>query len=168
MPIYNEKPASLIEAVQSIIDVVYPKESIVVYLSFDSEEESPLFMCLMEFLTNKPFPMGGYPRRTVITHANIIFVINRFSHGGKRNVQAMTYKEIVDTYKGMERGIFVILIDSDIILYPDCLLEFLHAMENNRNLVGMTGYISPMLDISNIDHRKPPISFCTCKMLSML
>lgn len=143
MPIYNEDPDALTTAVQSIVDCVYPARSMAVYLSFDSDEPSELFMHLMKFLTNgsEP-PIGGYPPRTHIIYQKVHFIINRFPHGGKRNTQALTFAEISRTYAGKERGTFVLFIDSDIILYEDCMIEFVRAMERNKQLVGMTGFIS--------------------------
>lgn len=143
MPIYNEEPDALTRAVQSVVDAVYPSRSMAVYLSFDNDEESELYLHLMNFLTKgAPRPQGGYARRTHIIYQKVHFIINRFPHGGKRHTQALTFNEIKRTYAGKERGTFVLFIDSDIILYEDCMIEFVRAMEKNKQLVGMTGFIS--------------------------
>ncbi|KAI8894370.1 chitin synthase-domain-containing protein [Globomyces pollinis-pini] len=143
MPIYNEDPEALTTAVQSVVDSIYPASKMVVYLSFDSDEMSDLVVHLLNFLTGgaEP-PNGGYGKHITLVYQEVHFVINLFPHGGKRNTQALTFQEISLTYAGRERGTYVLFIDSDIILHKDCMLEFLRAMETNKDLVGMTGFIS--------------------------
>jgi chitin synthase len=144
MPIYNEEPEALVTAVQSIVDSVYPSYAIAVYLSFDSDEHSDLFLYLMKFLTKSDSRSYGNKKRFHVVYQGINFIINLFPHGGKRNTQALTFQEISNSYKGREKGTFVLFIDSDIILHGDCMLEFLRALEKNKQLVGMTGFISAM------------------------
>jgi chitin synthase len=144
MPIYNEEPEALVTAVQSIVDCVYPSYAIAVYLSFDSDEHSDLFIHLMKFLTNSDQKLFGTKKRFHVAYHGINFIINLFPHGGKRVTQAKTFQEISNTYRGREKGTFVMFIDSDIILHGDCMLEFLRALEKNKQLVGMTGFISAM------------------------
>lgn len=147
MPIYNEEPEALVTAVQSIVDSVYPSYAIAVYLSFDSDEQSELFLYLMKFLTKSDQKNYGTKKRFHVVYQGINFIINLFPHGGKRMTQARTFQEISNSYRGREKGTFVLFIDSDIILHGDCMLEFLRALEKNKNLVGMTGFISAMYSL---------------------
>ncbi|KAJ3322188.1 hypothetical protein HDV06_003248 [Boothiomyces sp. JEL0866] len=143
MPIYNEDKDALINAVESIVQSVYPANKMVVYLSFDSDEISDLYLHLMKYLAGgEELPKSAYRERVLIIYQRIHFIVNRFPHGGKRNTQAATFEQITDAYEGREKGTFVLFIDSDIILHRDCMLEFLRAMEDNKEMVGMTGFIS--------------------------
>lgn len=70
------------------------------------------------------------------------FIINGFPHGGKRATQALTFKQITHDFAGLEENTYLLYIDSDIALHPDSMIEFIKAMEKNKSLVGMTGFIS--------------------------
>ncbi|KAJ3357894.1 hypothetical protein HDU91_005361 [Kappamyces sp. JEL0680] len=142
MPIYNEDPEALILAVESVCASIYPKHRITVYLSFDNEEEDVLVQTLMKHLVGRPTQPGGWAKCLKLTYKDVNFVINMFPHGGKRNAQAMTFRQIAHDFRGRELDSFVLYLDSDIILYQDAMLEFLRAMEKNKKLVGMTGFIS--------------------------
>ncbi|KAL5040488.1 hypothetical protein RTP6_007488 [Batrachochytrium dendrobatidis] len=143
MPIYNEEPEALINGVKSVVDSIYPSARVTVFLSFDYDQESPLFLHLMKFLTQNPTEEPGrYSNRTVLYYKGVQFVINRFPHGGKRGTQAHTFQQIKQMYSAVESQTYVLFVDSDIILYPDCMIEFVRAMEKGKNLVGMTGFIS--------------------------
>ncbi|KAH6600209.1 hypothetical protein BASA50_002477 [Batrachochytrium salamandrivorans] len=143
MPIYNEDPEALVTAVKSVVDSIYPTARITVFLSFDNDEESSLFLYLMKYLTQSANEQPGqFTNRTVVYYKGVQFVVNRFPHGGKRGTQSRTFQQIKEMYSIVEEHTFVLFIDSDIILYPDCMIEFVRAMEKGKNLIGMTGFIS--------------------------
>ncbi|KAL2915570.1 hypothetical protein HK105_204972 [Polyrhizophydium stewartii] len=145
MPIYNEEPDALKTAVESVIDCIYPKSRITIFLSFDDNKESNLFLELMSHLTSTPVnKLGKFAPRVTLYYKGAYFIINRFPHGGKRNAQALTFEQINEMYGPVEDKTYVLFIDSDIVLYPDCMIEFVRAMEKSRHLVGMTGFISAM------------------------
>ncbi|KAJ3342408.1 hypothetical protein HDU91_000543, partial [Kappamyces sp. JEL0680] len=142
MPIYNEEPEALLMAVESIVNSCYPKERITVYLSFDNDEENELVRALFKHFTGHETLVGGWKKCTTLRYRDVTFVINQFPHGGKRNTQAQTFKQIVRDFAGREMDSFVLYLDSDIVLHKDAMLEFLRAMEQNKSLIGMTGFIS--------------------------
>ena len=143
MPIYNEDPAALCMAVDSVFGLIYPKTKLVLYLSFDSDEQSELFMHLMDHLgEGKTSLQVPYPMRTCLNYQGVKIIVNRFPHGGKRSTQALTFDQIKGSFRGKQSGTFVLFIDSDIILYPDCIVEFVRAMEKQKDVAAMTGFIS--------------------------
>ncbi|KAI9208382.1 chitin synthase-domain-containing protein [Polychytrium aggregatum] len=143
MPIYNEEPDALITAVNSIVTCEYPCAQITVFLSFDSSEESELFLALMKVLTHGgERPEGGYGAQVRLIYRGVYFIVNRFPHGGKRHVQALTFDQIrYDPYFQKDETL-ILFIDSDIVLYEDAMVEFATALDKNPKLVGMTGFIS--------------------------
>ncbi|KAJ3361752.1 hypothetical protein HDU91_003769 [Kappamyces sp. JEL0680] len=142
MPIYNEEPEALIMAVESVVNSCYPKQRITVYLSFDNDEEDELVKALFRYLTGHETQAGGWRKCTRLKYKNVTFVVNLFPHGGKRNTQALTFKQMAKDFRGRELDSFVLYLDSDIVLHKDAMLEFLRAMEQNKGLIGMTGFIS--------------------------
>jgi cellulose synthase/poly-beta-1,6-N-acetylglucosamine synthase-like glycosyltransferase len=142
MPIYNEDPEALIMAVESVLHSCYPKNRIFIYLSFDSDEEDELVRSLFKYLTGYESRPGGWKKCTRLIFKEVTFIINQFPHGGKRNAQALSFIQMAKDFAGRERDTFVLYLDSDIVLHKDAMLEFLRAMEANKGLVGMTGFIS--------------------------
>jgi chitin synthase len=169
MPIYNEDPHVLVRAIESIVELIYPSRALAVYLSFDCDDQNELYLYLMNYLTgNFCSPKEGYSTRTHVVYRGINFIVNMFEHSGKRNTQALTFEEVRKTYQGRERGTFVMFIDSDMILHRDCVLEFLSAMEKDKNLVGMTGYISAMyFHYLNVALLESSIHTCIFKIQNM-
>ena len=144
MPIYNEEPDALTTAVESVTDCVYPSELMAVYLSFDSAENSPLYLHLMKYLTLRDPPEEGWPSTTIVYYKEIKFTVNRFPHGGKRNTQALTFAQIKEFYETQMDNTLLLFIDSDIVLYEDCIVEFGRSMFGKSSVVAMTGFISPV------------------------
>ncbi|KAI8913181.1 chitin synthase-domain-containing protein [Entophlyctis helioformis] len=132
MPIYNEDPEALKTAVHSVVQSIYPQARMTVFLSFDDDKESDLYLDLMQFLTksDKHEP-GKFPESCIVKYMGVRFVVNRFPHGGKRNTQALTFEQIQTMFSAVEDSAYVLFIDSDIILYPDCMIEFVRAMEKD-------------------------------------
>ncbi|KAI9203723.1 chitin synthase-domain-containing protein [Polychytrium aggregatum] len=143
MPIYNEEPDALIAAVKSTVACEYPCAQVTVFLSFDNSEESELFLALMKVLTHgSERPEGGYGAQVRLIYRGVYFIVNRFPHGGKRHVQALTFNQIYHDPYFSEDDTLVLFIDSDIVLYEDAMVEFATALDKNPKLVGMTGFIS--------------------------
>lgn len=142
MPIYNEDPDALCLAVESVVKSIYPLNKITVYLSFDDDSESELLHHLFAYI-GKPLTPGTWTGRTIVMYKQVKFVINGFPHGGKRGTQALTFQQISKDF-GAEtlESTYLLYIDSDIILHPDAMIEFIKASEKNPTLVGMTGFIS--------------------------
>ncbi|KAI9193541.1 chitin synthase-domain-containing protein [Polychytrium aggregatum] len=143
MPIYNEEPDALITAVNSIVTCEYPCAQVTVFLSFDSSEESELFLALMKVLTHGgERPEGGYGAQVRLIYRGVYFIVNRFPHGGKRHVQALTFDQIRCDPSLQHENTLILFIDSDIVLYEDAMVEFATALDKNPKLVGMTGFMS--------------------------
>ena len=144
MPIYNEEPEALCMAVESIVESIYPLRKITVYLSFDDDQESDLVLALLSYLTQKPVEKlkGTWTCSASIVYKEVLFRVNGFPHGGKRNTQAETFKLMKSHFSGRESDTFVLYVDSDIVLHPDAMLQFIRSLEKNKSLIGMTGFIS--------------------------
>jgi chitin synthase len=140
MPIYNESPESLLKAVQSVLNLEYPKQLIHLYLAFDEgvkESNSDAFVYLMKYYNLDPMDKRY---RVDIDLDGIIISICRFEHGGKKSAQYGAFKEMESDNKDLDNSL-VFFIDSDIILMMDSLSQFTYFLEKNKKSA-LTGIIS--------------------------
>lgn len=145
MPIYNEKPLDLYNAVLSVINLQYTKNMIHLYLAFDDDGESDAYLYLMKkfgliddngvYLVNKSY------KHTIDVYGVLISICS-FKHGGKKSAQFGAFKEVENDYKNIQNedpNIF--FIDSDIVLKSDSLVHFNYHMQiHGKNC--LTGMIS--------------------------
>lgn len=148
MPCYNEEPEVLLTAINSVVDCDYPPACIHVFLSFDGDAENELFLTTIEKL-GVPLTLQSYPKSIDVTYKSARITVSRFPHGGKRHCQKCTFKLIDKVYEGYLRkndNLFILFIDSDCILDPTCLQNFVYDMElspgNARDMLAMTGIIT--------------------------
>ena len=141
MPIYNESPKSLLKAIESILNLDYPKHLIHLYLAFDedvSKNNSDAFKKLLEYY-ELPFDTRKN-HRINIDLEGVLVSICRFKHGGKKSAQFGAFKEMEKDNRNLEEAL-VFFIDSDIVLKNDSLSQFTYFMEKN-NKSALTGIIS--------------------------
>lgn len=133
MPIYNEEPVDLYNAIKSILNLNYNKKNIHVYLAFDEDNETPAYKYILE-----KFGIPESKPKITIDIEGILISICKFKHGGKKSAQYGAFKEIENDYTCLNHD-YLFFIDSDIILDKNCLLEFnYYAEKNNKNcLTGM-------------------------------
>ena len=140
MPIYNEKPKSLLNAIESVKQLHYPKEMIHLYLSFDEgvlengHNSSAFLAILKEF----GFLESDTRERIDCVVDDLQISICRFKHGGKKSAQYGAFKEVEFDNIDLENSL-IFFIDSDIILKPDSLDEFTKYMKyyDKSALTGM-------------------------------
>ncbi|ORX78932.1 hypothetical protein BCR32DRAFT_234667 [Anaeromyces robustus] len=129
MPIYNELLPILVDAIERIVDSTYDKTKLHLYLSFDEENESFLYLKLMCCLgaqsyrlskgnetpelghssngvenypsdtNHNSYNIGGYPPIFNMVYRDVKLTIMRNKHEGKRITQANTFKVIKQTYE---------------------------------------------------------------------
>jgi cellulose synthase/poly-beta-1,6-N-acetylglucosamine synthase-like glycosyltransferase len=126
MPIYNELHNILLEAIDRICDSNYDKSKLHLYLSFDDDSESYLYLKLMNSLGAQKYRIPGEAEQTSTTNENVdsknirsnsfnaqggyplIFnmvyrevkcTVIRNKHEGKRMTQANTFNAIKNTYE---------------------------------------------------------------------
>ncbi|KAF9345018.1 hypothetical protein BGX26_003643, partial [Mortierella sp. AD094] len=147
MPVYNELPEVLHAAICSAIDGDYPKEHLHIFISFDNDAVSDLYRALIR---NLGVPAEGdyYPPVLDLYFRGVQITVSRFPHGGKRLTQKKTFGLINSIYKeypDKTDHLFVLFIDSDIILPAETIANFVWDMElkpNSKNLLAMTGVIT--------------------------
>ena len=138
IPIYNEKPESLWNTIESIKNLDYNREKIHVYLAFDDDKTPEAFIYLLDkYKISIESVLNNY----CIDIDDIINIsVCRFPHGGKKSAQQGAYN-IIKSRNNIEEldKTYLFYIDSDIILKRDCLWQFLHHMKrfNKSCLTGM-------------------------------
>ncbi|KAF8969275.1 hypothetical protein BGZ46_010724, partial [Entomortierella lignicola] len=147
MPVYNELPEVLHVAICSAIDGDYPKEHLHIFISFDNDAISDLYRALIR---NLGIPADGeyYPPVLDLYFRGVQITVSRFPHGGKRLTQKKTFGLINSIYKeypDKTDHLFVLFIDSDIVLPASTIANFVWDMElkpNSKRLLAMTGVIT--------------------------
>jgi len=141
MPIYNEDPLSLQRAIESVLNLDYPKDLIHLYLAFDEGVidtlNSDACVKLLEYYSITPFDKRT---RIDLYDKGVLLSICRFDHGGKKSAQYGAFKEMEKDNKDINDS-FVFFIDSDIILQEDSLSQFTYHMEHNKKSA-LTGVIT--------------------------
>ncbi|KAF9432436.1 hypothetical protein BGZ76_010811 [Entomortierella beljakovae] len=147
MPVYNELPEVLHTAICSAIDGDYPKEHLHIFISFDNDATSDLYRALIRSL-GVPADGDYYPPVLDLYYRGVQITVSRFPHGGKRLTQKKTFGLINSIYKeypDKTDHLFVLFIDSDIVLPASTIANFVWDMElkpNSKNLLAMTGVIT--------------------------
>ncbi|KAG0200179.1 hypothetical protein BGX28_006685 [Mortierella sp. GBA30] len=147
MPVYNELPEVLHVAICSAIDGDYPKEHLHIFISFDNGSISDLYRALIRNL-GVPADEEYYPPVLDLYFRGVQITVSRFPHGGKRLTQKKTFGLINSIYKEYPEKtdhLFVLFIDSDILLHPSTVANFVWDMQlrnNNTDMLGMTGVIT--------------------------
>lgn len=148
MPVYKEEPAVLIKAIDSVVDCDYPAPCIHVFLSYDGGVVDESFLQVIGHLGIPTF-LKDYPTSIDVTYKGARITVSRFKHGGKRHCQKLTFRlidKVYAHYLNHNDNLFVLFIDSDCILDPLCLQNFMYDMElkpgSKRNMLAMTGVIT--------------------------
>ncbi|KAF9935680.1 hypothetical protein BGZ67_003175 [Mortierella alpina] len=147
MPVYNELPEVLHVAICSAIDGDYPKEHLHIFISFDNGTISDLYRALIRNL-GVPADEEYYPPVLDLYFRGVQITVSRFPHGGKRLTQKKTFGLINSIYKEYPEKtdhLFVLFIDSDILLHASTVANFVWDMQlrnNNTDMLGMTGVIT--------------------------
>ncbi|KAF9162453.1 hypothetical protein DFQ26_003540 [Actinomortierella ambigua] len=147
MPVYNELPEILHVAICSVIDGEYPKEHVHIFISFDNDAVSELYLALIASLGVPE--SEHYPPVIDLYYRGVQITVSRFPHGGKRLTQKKTFALIGTIYKDYPEKtdhLFVLFIDSDILLHSATLGNFMWEMElkpgSRKDMLGMTGVIT--------------------------
>ena len=148
MPVYNELPEILHVAICSVIDGDYPKEHLHIFISFDNDAITDLYRALIR---NLGLPADGEWFSPVLDlyFRGVQITVSRFPHGGKRLTQKKTFGLINSIYKeypDKTDHLFVLFIDSDILLHPSTIANFVWDMQfrpnHSNDLLAMTGVIT--------------------------
>lgn len=148
MPVYNEIPHVLMHAIDSAVESDYPTSCIHLFVSFDGDAISELYLKTLENL-GVPVPMQEYPVSLDLTYRGARVTVSRFPHGGKRHCQKKSFKlmdKIYADYLHKRDDLFVLFIDSDIILDTLTIQNFMYDMElkpgSRKDMLAMTGVIT--------------------------
>jgi chitin synthase len=142
MPIYNEKPSALFNAIESVRHLEYPKHLIHLYLAFDDNLQPEAFMYMIEIFGLKDIIDIEKDLIVNIDVDGLMISICRFKHGGKKSAQYGAFKLMESYYTpDVLKKSLLFFIDSDIILKPDSLAHFTYHMKT-YNKTCLTGLIS--------------------------
>ncbi|KAI1613302.1 chitin synthase [Exophiala viscosa] len=148
MPVYKEPPESLLKALNSVVDCDYPAACIHAFVSFDGDNIDELYLNTIDRL-GIPVTLKDFPKSIDVAYNGARVTVSRFPHGGKRHCQKATFLLIDKIYKRYlqhKDDLFILFIDSDCILDPVCIQNFMYDMElrpgNKHNMLAMTGVIT--------------------------
>ncbi|KAG4065934.1 hypothetical protein HA402_008930 [Bradysia odoriphaga] len=165
MPIYNEEPDALFRAVESAIRSDYPPDRKHLFLAFDDESESALYLSLLRKLKVLSKDVSSEITRKLENERSIIekgmkmifpprlewivegvrVTVCRFAHAGKSPTQGKCFKIINEVYGNnseVAENTFVLFIDSDIILHENSLHNFVMTSVKSPKIQGATGLIT--------------------------
>ena len=148
MPVYKEPPETLWTALNSVVTCDYPAACIHVFVSFDGDNIDELYLKTVERL-GVPITLKTFPKSIDVAYNGARVTVSRFPHGGKRHCQKATFLLIDKIYKRyLQRkdDLFILFIDSDCILDPVCIQNFMYDMElkpgSKHDMLAMTGIIT--------------------------
>ncbi|KIW74246.1 hypothetical protein Z517_12186 [Fonsecaea pedrosoi CBS 271.37] len=148
MPVYKEPPDSLWTALNSVVSCDYPAACIHVFVSFDGDDIDELYLKTIDRL-GVPVTLKDFPKSIDVAYNGARVTVSRFPHGGKRHCQKATFLLIDKIYKRYlqeKDDLFILFIDSDCILDPVCIQNFMYDMElrpgSKHNMLAMTGIIT--------------------------
>ncbi|KAK9462285.1 chitin synthase-domain-containing protein, partial [Lipomyces oligophaga] len=131
MPCYHEIPSVLMKAIDSACEANYPKSCLHLYVSFDGADIDDLYLSTLTSL-GIPVPLPEYPVSIDLTYRGVRITVSRFVHGGKRHCQKKSFRLVDKMYSEYlleHDDLFILFIDSDIILDKNCVVNFVTEME---------------------------------------
>jgi cellulose synthase/poly-beta-1,6-N-acetylglucosamine synthase-like glycosyltransferase len=140
MPIYNENAESLQKAINSVLNLDYPKKLIHLYMAFDEGVSDKNSDGCVKFFEKYNLNPKDSRKRIDIDLDGVIVSICRFEHGGKKSAQYGAFKEMESDNNDLE-NVLVFFIDSDIILKSNALSHFTYYLKNYKKSA-LTGIIS--------------------------
>ena len=156
MPCYREEPGVLIKAIDSIVGCDYPHACIHVLLSFDGMDVDELYIQTIRIL-GMSLRLNAYPTSIDLAYKGVRITVSRFAHGGKRQCQKSTFElldRIYADYLRYNDNLFILFIDSDCVLDPVCIQNFMYDMElspgNSRQMLAMTGVITSTSETNSV------------------
>lgn len=152
MPCYHEIPTVLMSAINSACDADYPASCLHLFVSFDGADVDELYLSTLASL-GVVLPLKTYPVSIDLAYRGVRITVSRFAHGGKRHCQKKSFRLIDKMYESYLRtrdDLFILFIDSDIILDKVCVQNFVHEMEiksrdqkqQSQPMLAMTGIIT--------------------------
>ncbi|KAK9316387.1 chitin synthase-domain-containing protein [Lipomyces starkeyi] len=154
MPCYHEIPEVLMHAIDSACDSDYPKSCLHLFVSFDGSDIDELYLSTLSSLGVK-LPLKKYPISIDLDYRGCRVTVSRFVHGGKRHCQKKSFKlldKIYTKYLLARDDLFILFIDSDIILDKFCIQNFVYEMQlknaakepskRDPDMLAMTGVIT--------------------------
>ncbi|ETI20201.1 hypothetical protein G647_08235 [Cladophialophora carrionii CBS 160.54] len=148
MPVYKEPPETLWTALNSVVTCDYPAACIHAFVSFDGDNIDELYLKTIERL-GVPITLKSFPKSIDVGYNGARVTVSRFPHGGKRHCQKATFLLIDKIYKRylhQKDDLFILFMDSDCILDPVCIQNFMYDMElrpgSKHNMLAMTGIIT--------------------------
>jgi chitin synthase len=141
MPIYNEDPIVLWDAIQSIMKLKYDLTKIHLYLSFDDDKTPDEFIYILEKWNFYNIELINNNKINIEDNGMRISIC-RSEHGGKKVAQKFAFMQIEKDYtEEFLNNSFILLIDSDIKLKSDSLSQFIYHIDKYKKAC-LTGLIT--------------------------
>ncbi|KAK7207404.1 chitin synthase D [Myxozyma melibiosi] len=152
MPCYHEIPEVLMTAINSACDADYPKSCLHLYVSFDGADIDDLYLSTLSSL-GIALPLKTYPVSIDLVYRGVRITVSRFVHGGKRHCQKKSFRlidKMYSSYLTTRDDLFILFIDSDIILDKFCVQNFIYEMELKNRAKPAEARAAPMLAMTGI------------------
>ncbi|KAJ1341079.1 hypothetical protein BSLG_004320 [Batrachochytrium salamandrivorans] len=139
--INKENISAIVRTIKSLVRSTYDPRYLVVHLCFNPAVLPKSYQQVIQFLhgkTHDPLPPQGYPLRYTIEYENVQFVLHR----GKQHDQGAVFCEIQQNFQGVNHRTYLLSFAADTILYEDCIVEMVYAMESRNDSIGVTGFVT--------------------------
>ncbi|KAJ1327343.1 hypothetical protein BSLG_010685 [Batrachochytrium salamandrivorans] len=139
--INKENISAIVRTIKSLVRSTYDPRYLVVHLCFNPAVLPKSYQQVIQFLQGKtrdPLPPQGYPLRYTIEYENVQFVLHR----GKQHDQGAVFCEIQQNFQGVNHRTYLLSFAADTILYEDCIVEMVYAMESRNDSIGVTGFVT--------------------------
>lgn len=145
LPVYNEEAGLLIRGIESILDSNYPKDKIALHVSFDDDKKSELYASVLKhFGKNMSINNAKITEFFQLENGTKMY-FHRWTHGGKRNTQKMTWDYIQENYmKSILDESILVLTDSDNFMLDEALNNLSVKLNDNPKKIAYAGYMSCM------------------------
>ncbi len=163
LPVYNEEIDNLTKGVQSLLDMSYNKNKIIIHVSFDEESETELYKKFMMWLCDeKDFVQKNH--HFFIVKKDVQIWVHRWEHSGKRGTQGKTFNFIQQDNLFDPNNTIVMLTDSDNYVEDNSFNNLSYYYNKYPDKKAFSGYMSCVSKKGNMVSKLQDSEYCTYEL----